>query len=414
MERIIRSKQFQSIEKALISYETFQSSLETMDETKLDDMYFVIKGIVNDYKSTLVLLSKINKLLEIQFLFCEKVIIQDIFERLCDIISVTLECDRTTLYLVDNVRKELWSKAAKNSDSIIRLPFGKGLAGYVAENKTNLVLDDAYFDPRFNKEYDTRSGYKTKSVLCVPIFDTGTDVVIGVIQSLNKKSKANIFDVNDEITSELLSKMIGIQLKQSIEFSDYNSHETKIKTILSSSNRFFAAYSLVDLVKISRSLVSSLFTTDKIQIIINLKDFELNLKKNNDFPLVVNKAYYKLFDDEVLELEDSIFNLGAVGYVYKNLELCFTQSTHNCINYNPCIDIDTSLPVVTFPVTHPANEKLVAIIQMEYNVSRLGISDFRINKVDQLDYNILNLIGKIIAVNLDRFFVIKEEDDLFS
>jgi putative methionine-R-sulfoxide reductase with GAF domain len=411
VERIIRSKQFQSIEKTLISYETFKTNLETTDETKLDDLYFVIKGVVNDYKSTLILLSKINKLLEVQFLFCEKVIIQDIFERLCDIISSTLECDRTTLYLVDNVRKELWSKAAKNSDSIIRLPFGKGLAGYVAESKTNLVLDDAYFDPRFNKEYDTRSGYKTKSVLCVPIFDPGTDEVIGVIQSLNKKSKINIFDVNDEITSELLSKMIGIQLKQSIEFSDYNLHETKIKTTLSSSNRFFAAYSMMDLIKISSSLISSLFTTDKIQIIINLKDFELNLKKNKDFPLILNQSFYKIYNEEVLELDESRIKLGAVGYVYKNYDICFTQSTRNCTSYNPCIDIDTSLPVVTFPVTHPLNEKLVAIIQMEYNVSRLGISDFRINKVDQLDSSILNLIGKIIAINLEKFFVSQEDYD---
>jgi putative methionine-R-sulfoxide reductase with GAF domain len=364
-----------------------------------------MKGVVNDYKSTLSLLAKINKLVEVQHIFCERVMMTDIFERICEIVCQTLECDRTTLYLVDNAKKELWSKAAKDSKAIIKLPFGKGLAGYVAESKSNLVLDDAYFDPRFNKEYDLKTGYKTKSVLCVPIFDKDSKVVIGVIQSLNKKPKPHVFDVNDEITSELLSRMVGSQLKHSIEFSDYMVHENKLKKLLTSGHEFFLTDSLLNLVYNYKKLIKHMFSSEKVQVLINLRDFEFDYSKYKDLPEINQKCYFKISDKTFYPLKDERVKLGIVGCVLDKPQFTFVQSTYNNHLYNPTIDIDTSLPVITMPILHPELKHILGVVQYEHNVARLTISDFRINQVDQIDFNMIQLLTRMFGLNLMKFMV---------
>lgn len=365
-----------------------------------------MKGVVNDYKSTLTLLAKINRLVELQHIFCERVMMNDIFERICEIVCQTLECDRSTLYLVDNAKKELWSKAAKDSKAIIKLPFGKGLAGYVAESKKNLVLDDAYFDPRFNREYDMKTGYRTKSVICVPIFDLDTKIVIGVIQSLNKKSKPYVFDVNDEITSELLSRMIGSQLKHSIEFSDYMVHENKLKKLITSGHHFFLADTLLNLVYSYKKLIMQIFSSEKVNIIINLKDFEYNQDQYRDFPVDFTKSYYKIINDKIFEpIPDETIRLGMVGCVIEKPEFHFCHSTYKDHQYNPTIDLDTSLPVITMPIRHQDFKSLFGIVQYEHNVARLTISDFRVNQVDQIDYNMIHLMTRMFALNVMKFLV---------
>jgi hypothetical protein len=406
VSRIIQSPQFSYIEKLLVTYDIFKHNLEIIDETKLDDVYFIMKGVVNDYKSTLTLLAKINRLVELQHIFCERVMMNDIFERICEIVCQTLECDRSTLYLVDNAKKELWSKAAKDSKAIIKLPFGKGLAGYVAESKTNLVLDDAYFDPRFNREYDLKTGYRTKSVLCVPIFDLDTKIVIGVIQSLNKKSKPFVFDANDEITSELLSRMIGSQLKHSIEFSDYMVHENKLKKLLTSGHHFFLADSLLSLVYCYKKLIMQMFSSEKVNILLNLKDYEYNQEKYREFPENYTKSYYIITSEKSYELvPDERIKLGMVGCVIEKPEFHFVHSTYNNHLYNPTIDLDTSLPVITMPIRHHDFKSLLGVVQYEHNVARLTISDFRVNQVDQIDYNMIHLMTRMFALNVMKYLV---------
>ena len=108
------------------------------------------------------------------------------FEKIGGIICEILECDRSTLFIVDKNRKELWSKHATDEHNIIRVAIGTGIAGTVAEQKELINLEDAYFDKRFNKETDTKTGYRTKSLICVPIIDRNSGECIGKYFSILK------------------------------------------------------------------------------------------------------------------------------------------------------------------------------------------------------------------------------------
>ena len=106
-----------------------------------------------------------------------------------------VEADRASLFLVDRERGEIWSKIAQGVGQEIRLPIGQGISGFVALSGEIVNIPDAYQDPRFNRETDDKTGYRTRSMLCVPMRRTDGDVV-GLLLALNKK--AGPFDAQDE------------------------------------------------------------------------------------------------------------------------------------------------------------------------------------------------------------------------
>jgi eukaryotic-like serine/threonine-protein kinase len=116
-----------------------------------------------------------------------------------------------TIFLLDRERGELWSKVTLDQGvGEIRLPLGVGIAGTVAVTGQAANIPDAYADPRFNRDIDLRTGYRTRNILTLPL--TGQDgSVLGVFQVINKQEGA--FEVEDvEILSELAaSASIAIQ-----------------------------------------------------------------------------------------------------------------------------------------------------------------------------------------------------------
>lgn len=108
-----------------------------------------------------------------------------------------IQADRCTVFLWDKDTDELWSKVALGLDSSkeIRFPADKGLAGYVVKTGESLNIIDAYNDERFNPEVDLKTGYRTKTILCMPITNNNREI-IGAFQVLNKID--GVFTKNDE------------------------------------------------------------------------------------------------------------------------------------------------------------------------------------------------------------------------
>ena len=111
-----------------------------------------------------------------------------------------IQADRCTVFLWDKETDELWSMVALGMESEeIRFPASKGLAGYVAKTGEGINIKDAYNDERFNPEVDLKTGYKTRTILCLPIKNNNQEI-IGVFQVLNKlkgcftKSDENLLD----------------------------------------------------------------------------------------------------------------------------------------------------------------------------------------------------------------------------
>merc|ERR1719159_163856 len=108
----------------------------------------------------------------------------------------TLDCDRSSLFVLDREKEELWTKVTDGIDSKVnvnvRMPWHKGLAGRCLETGEIINVADAYDTPWFNQAFDKQSGYRTQSVLCLPVhamdagpLDEGGQVV-AVLQLINK------------------------------------------------------------------------------------------------------------------------------------------------------------------------------------------------------------------------------------
>ena len=111
----------------------------------------------------------------------------DLFVSILEVAKRELDVERGTLYFVDEEKQEIWSKIANDLDAReIRLPIGRGLAGSVAATGEAIILHDAYADARFDQTQDRRSGFRTRSMLCVGIHNRERRIV-GVLQLLNKR-----------------------------------------------------------------------------------------------------------------------------------------------------------------------------------------------------------------------------------
>lgn len=160
-------------------------------------------SVVEDLYKKIDRLSEWRRRLSVLLKFGKKAVattnLDDLLQLLIDESKMVLNAERATVFLVDKHQNELWSKVASGTQTI-RVPLGKGIAGAVATSGKLLNIADVYKDPRFNPEVDKKTGFRTKSILTVPMFDI-KNRVNGVFQVLNK-IEGGSFDKQDE---ELLS-----------------------------------------------------------------------------------------------------------------------------------------------------------------------------------------------------------------
>jgi hypothetical protein len=132
----------------------------------------------------------VESLLEVVKVISQGGKLTDLLDNIIMHIGTILPVDRISIFIVDEKSQELWCKIAANHSGF-RVPLIKNsIAGWVAITRETLNIEDAYTDSRFNPAYDRKSGYRTQSILCMPIVDRG-DKVVGVVQVINKVADAS-------------------------------------------------------------------------------------------------------------------------------------------------------------------------------------------------------------------------------
>ena len=126
--------------------------------------------------------------------------------------KTALNADRCTVFLYDKETDELYSKVATGLDDFkeLRIPADKGLAAHVVKTGETINIKDAYKDSRFNKAVDKKTGYRTKTILCMPIKNFNQEI-IGVFQVLNKFDET--FTIDDEDLLIAIASSAGISLE---------------------------------------------------------------------------------------------------------------------------------------------------------------------------------------------------------
>jgi len=137
-------------------------------------------------------MKKFNQIAE----FGKKLMSMDDMENVLELISQEakslVDAERCSIFIVDDEDKILWTKL---SDGIGRIVIGldSGIVGVTYKTKKPQIVNTPYDDERFLPNIDKKSGYTTKNMITVPIFDSKRKVM-GVMQLLNKKR----FDFDNE------------------------------------------------------------------------------------------------------------------------------------------------------------------------------------------------------------------------
>lgn len=144
--------------------------------------------------------------------------LDELLELVMSRVTLLLGVERSTLFLVDAKTGELWSKIAQGEiSSEIRMPAGRGVAGWVAKHNEPLSLPDAYKDPRFNPDVDRMTGFVTKCLLAVPMHSKD-GACIGVVQALNRLE--GLFNEDDLLLLEALAAQAAVAIENAKMFGD--------------------------------------------------------------------------------------------------------------------------------------------------------------------------------------------------
>jgi adenylate cyclase len=143
-----------------------------------------------------------------------------------------LNAERSTLFLNDEKKGELFSKVGMGLDAIvIRFPNHMGIAGAVFQSGETINIPHAYADLRFNPSFDKKTGYFTRSILCVPVINK-VGKTIGVTQVLNKRGGS--FTQQDESRLRAFTAQVSIALENAKLFDDIQNMKNYSESMLES------------------------------------------------------------------------------------------------------------------------------------------------------------------------------------
>lgn len=149
-------------------------------------------------------------LLQLSLEICSQRDLRSVLERVWKELTRVLEAERSSIFLLDEESKELRSVVAQEANQI-RFQRQKGIAGKVLATGLPMLIPDAYSDPRFNPEIDRVTGFRTRSILAVPM-KGHSGSVLGVAQVLNRKD-GNPFDEEDLALLEALAGIAAVAIE---------------------------------------------------------------------------------------------------------------------------------------------------------------------------------------------------------
>lgn len=175
-----------------------------------------------------------TQLLEITKAISTELQLQPLLLKIMETTTAILKADRSTLFLHDESSHELWALIAQGTNNVeIRFPSHLGIAGESFSQQKIINIPDAYADSRFNPEVDRKTGYRTRSILCMPVFNK-EEKILGVIQVLNKHHGP--FTAKDERRLWAFAAQASIALENAKLFEEVLNVKNYNESILESLN----------------------------------------------------------------------------------------------------------------------------------------------------------------------------------
>jgi len=145
----------------------------------------------------------------------------ELLSAILDVAGRVMHAEASSLFLINGPAGDLELTIARGPAgealaNPVKIPRGRGIAGWVREHRRSVLVTDAYQDARFYPELDRTSGFITRSILCIPLFQQETE--IGVLQVLNPLDKPHFdhldleaFEAYGNLVATAIAKMRAIE-----------------------------------------------------------------------------------------------------------------------------------------------------------------------------------------------------------
>jgi len=151
-----------------------------------------------------------------------------------------LNAERATIFIYDRSTNELWSRVGTGINlKEIRFPITKGIAGEVIMRGYSVLTDNPYNHPAFNREFDNKTGFVTRNLLCVPMKNL-RGILVGAFQVLNKRDGR--FTPQDELFLSAMSASTAIAIENTLLHEE---NEAKYREMVKLYDELYTAQNMI-------------------------------------------------------------------------------------------------------------------------------------------------------------------------
>lgn len=358
---------------------------ESNSSTELQDLKNQLKRKINEMHSMQQIGKTLSSVLDRDRLL---VLIMDEVTRLMD-------AERGTLYIVEGEKGELWSKIAQKSEiKEIRLKIGIGIAGHVAKTGEIINIKDAYNDERFDPTTDKKTGYRTRSILCMPIREPvkkkgQVGEIIGVLQILNRKE--GVFTAEDEDLLTSLCSQVAISLVNARLYGILDNRARELDLLFNLEKELSRAY---DVNEMSKNLVKLIpKSLDSEHLILLFLD---------DEGKTISYQFANQVKEDKLKAAPFSVDKGILNYVLDKKEIYLTNDAPNDKHIDQELMKFLKLEVQNVICAPLINEK--GVIGVFYLINQKGEHGYYTSN----DKKILESISSQIARGVENYRL-KEE-----
>lgn len=278
---------------------------------------------------------ELKRLLDINTSISTEIELEPLLKKIVGVTSQVIAADRSTLFVREPATGNLISVVAQGmGDQRIELKPNEGIAGSCFTQKEPIFVTKAYSDERFNRSVDDATGYRTQSILAVPIVSKNGEAM-GVMQSLNREGGAPFHD-EDLVRMNAFASQAAIALENANLFEEIVAERNYNDNIL-------------------RSLRNGVITTDRHGRIVKS-----------------NKAAQDILAPEATDLENALVeSILKLKNDSLNRDLLKSLATGE---HSSLVDVDLvdtpdgtkrSVNLSTSPLLHSANKEKQTLMVLE-------------------------------------------------
>lgn len=204
-----------------------------------------------------------------------------------------LNTEGCSLLLYDKESDSLIFKVVKGDKgenlSDLKVPRGKGIAGYVLETLESIIVNDAKNDPRIYRNIDEKAGFQTKNLICVPMIAQGE--IQGVLEAVNSIDR-QLFEEKDIQLLKYLSDLAAIAIRNRILIDELKSRVSELDCLFQISQALSSISDLDKFLELAVKTISEVLSVNRVSIVF--KD------PNSDFYKVSNSSGFSLDEDSAI------------------------------------------------------------------------------------------------------------------